>query len=414
MKPPRPGTLAAAALALCLAGCFTPIQKAVLQGDTGRVKELLSAGIDVNQRGTHATTNGGTLLHFAAKLGDEEMARFLLASGADANLKDDGGDTPFDVAVGYREPKIAQLLKEWQVRKSTPTAAAPQNILSREEIERIVAAELAARSKAGQPAAVRSDVDAPAYRLAERPDDFALVIGVEKYQGLPDAQFARRDAEAMRDHLLALGYPQRNVVLLADSQATKTNLAKYLEAWLPDNVSERSTVFFFYSGHGAPDAKSGRAYIVPVEGDPQYLEVSAYPLEQLYRKLGALKARRVYVALDSCFSGAGGRSVLPKGTRPLVTKVDTGALDPGGKVVAMTASSAEEISGTLAEQGHGAFTYYLLKGLNGAAAKGGAVTVRALFDYLKPKVEDAARQQNRDQTPALLPKGLDADGLRLR
>ena len=407
--------LAVTVLAASLAGCFTPVQKAVLAGDTDRVKQLLASGVDVNQRGSHATTNGGTLLHFAAKLGDEEMVRFLLGVGADVTAKDDSGETAFDVAVGYREPKIAQLLKERQTGKTAPVAAKISAPLSREEVDRIVAEAMAARRKTALPVAIRSDVDTPAYKSAERADDLALVVGVEKYQGLPDAQFARRDAEAVREHLLALGYPQRNVVLLVDGQATKTNLAKYLEAWLPERANERSTVFFFYSGHGAPDVNSRKAFLVPVEGDPQYLAVSAYPLEQLYRALGALKAKRVIVALDSCFSGAGGRSVLPKGTRPLVSKVDTGILDPRGKVVALTASSVDEISGTVAEQGHGAFTYYLLKGLNGAAAgKDGSVTIRALYDYLRPKVEDAAREQNREQTPALLPEGLDAGPLRLR
>jgi hypothetical protein len=34
------------------------------------------------------------------------------------------------------------------------------------------------------------------------------------------------------------------------------------------------------------------------------------------------------------------------------------------------------------------------------------VTVRSLYDYLTPKVRDAARMHNRDQTPQLLPEKL--------
>ena len=65
---------------------------------------------------------------------------------------------------------------------------------------------------------IRSDVDTPSYRLSERPDDFALIIGVEKYSNdLPDAQFAERDAEAVKKHLLALGYPERNIKLLTEA-----------------------------------------------------------------------------------------------------------------------------------------------------------------------------------------------------
>ena len=121
---------------------------------------------------------------------------------------------------------------------------------------------------------------------------------------------------------------------------------------------------------------------------------------RLDEALGRLKARRVVVALDSCFSGAGGRSVLARGARPLVTKVDQGAaLD--GRLTILAAASGDQITGTLDEQGHGMFTYFFLKGL-----AEGKRSARELFDYLDPRVQDEARRQNRQQTPALL--GADA------
>lgn len=93
--------------------------------------------------------------------------------------------------------------------------------------------------------------------------------------------------------------------------------------------------------------------------------------------------------MDACFSGTGGRSVLAKGTRPLVAKVDL-------------ASGSDEITGIDAPSAHGLFTYHLLKGLS---AKGGKATFKALHDYLAPKVQDAARRENRDQTPQLIGAG---------
>ena len=172
-------------------------------------------------------------------------------------------------------------------------------------------------------------------------------------------------------------------------------------------------MFFYYSGHGAPDPTTNQTYLVGADGDTEDLESTTYPLKTLYAKLGDLKARQVIVALDSCFSGAGGRSVLPKGTRPLVSKIDMGIVPE--KLVVLTASAKDQISGTLDEQGHGAFTYYLLKGLDGAARDGsGSVTVRSLYDYMVPRVQDAARLHNRDQTPQLLPADSERAGIRLR
>lgn len=247
-----------------------------------------------------------------------------------------------------------------------------------------------------------SDVDQPAYSSPEKVDDFALVIGIDKYSTLPAADFAERDASAVREHLLAMGYPERNVVLLRGSQAGKAGIEKYVESWLPRNLKRTSRLFVYFSGHGAPDPRTGQAYLVPWDGDPQFLENTGYPTRRLYAKLDSLEAKKVFVVLDACFSGAGGRSVLVKGARPLVAQVDTGA-DASGKLIILAASAGDEITGTDPDQGHGLFTYYLLKGLAGEAKDPlGRVTVKSLHDYLTPKVQNAARRQNRDQTPALI------------
>ena len=262
-------------------------------------------------------------------------------------------------------------------------------------------------------AALHSDVDKPGYAMPENANDFAVVIGVEKYESLPAAEFAGRDAEAVRAHLTALGYPTRNIYFLSGPQATRAKFAQSLNTWLPNRVDANSTVFFYYSGHGAPDPKTGQAYLVPVDGDAEDLDSTAYPIKQLYAKLGDLKARHVVVALDSCFSGAGGRSVIAKGTRPLVGSIDLGGVPDN--VIALTASNKSEVSGTLEDQGHGAFTYYMLKGLEGAAKNGsGHVTVQSLYGYLAPKVQDAARLHNRDQTPQLLPAASSAEVSRIQ
>ncbi len=246
-----------------------------------------------------------------------------------------------------------------------------------------------------------SDVDQPIRRGTERPNDFALVIGIEEYQSLPKADYGARDAHTVRKHFEALGVPARNIISLEGAQATGSKLKSYLQQWLPRNVKPNSTLFVYYSGHGAPDPENGTAYLVPWDADPMFLTTTAYPLKQFYAELAALKAKRVIVALDACFSGAGGRSVLAKGARPLVTKVDE-SVPAADNLTVLAAASGTEITGSLDEQGHGIFTYYFLKGLSGAAKNAsGAVTTKSLFDYLKPRVQDEARRQNREQSPTM-------------
>jgi hypothetical protein len=429
---------------------YTPLYLAVWDGAQDIVKALAAKGVDLNAETAGGWTamlvassadmvkllldhgypvdrenkQGGTALSGFAVQGNTAVIRLLISRGADVEKARgvlEKGLRSFneDPAVAAHLTKqIAQYTSAIQLldrlnqpqTASQTTAAAGVTKAELAQMMKEAAAETrqAPAPVAAAPVAVvyKSDVDAPAYKASENPDAFALVVGVEKYNTLPDARFAERDAKAMNAHLLAMGYPQRNIVLLTGTQATRTGLVKNLEAWLPNNVTERSTVMFYFSGHGAPDAKTSQAYLVPMDGDPQYLEETAYPIKRLYAKLAALKAKRVLVALDSCFSGAGGRSVLATGTRPLVAKLEIAPAE--GRVVSLSASSSDEITGALEEQGHGLFTYQLLKALTETAGRG---TVSEVYAALKPRVQDEARRQNRAQTPQIFGRELDG-GLR--
>lgn len=343
--------------------------------------------------------------------------------------------TTFEAKVVFLSPAGAQL----ETIGAATTATIPYNRSSSgveaaaaeagEKLEAALTAsaklrELAQAAPAAPPAvaaapvapaapadARRSAVDRPSYRLQEDARNFAVVIGVEEYESLPRAEFAERDAAATREHLLALGYPQRNIVYLTGSKASRSGIEKYLESWLPRNVTEESKVFVYFSGHGAPDVASDQAFLMPWDGDSKFIENTGYPVKRMYEKLNALKARQVVVAMDSCFSGAGGRSVLAKGARPLVTKTDLGG-DSVQRLVVFAASGGDEISGTDDSQGHGLFTYQFLRALD---ERKGEVTVKGLYEALRPRVQDTARRENRDQTPQLLPAALgERAGLKLR
>ncbi|MBI5883221.1 MAG: caspase family protein [Elusimicrobia bacterium] len=250
-------------------------------------------------------------------------------------------------------------------------------------------------------APILPDILRPSMTAKSDESAFAIVVGIERYARIPQADFAERDAQSMTEHLLAMGVPRRNIIHLAGQEASYSSLKKYLESWLPKNVQSGSRVFFYFSGHGAPDVGTGEAYLLPWDGDPAFLKDTAYPTKRLYEQLAGLPAKEVVVATDACFSGAGGRSVLAKGARPLVLKVDTDPIT-AGNITIFAASASDQITSTLEDKGHGMFTYYFLKGLGGEARDAsGRVTAQGLQDYLKPKVQDAARRQNRDQDPAL-------------
>lgn len=264
------------------------------------------------------------------------------------------------------------------------------------------AAEIKTAARA--PAAPKLDVDrTPKTAAKPDPNAYAVVIGVEKYRqaGIPAVDYAARDAKTMYEYLTeSMGFDPQNVISLTDGEATKTDFEKHFGKWLRNRVDAKSRVFVYYAGHGAPNPTTGEGYLMPFEADPAYLDETAYPVARLYSELAKLPTKDVTVVLDACFSGQGSRSLIAKGTRPLVSVKE--AKSPAGLVV-IAAAAGTQVSASDHAAKHGLLTYHLLAGLQGAADadKDGRINANELFAYARPAVQRAARLQNVDQTPTM-------------
>ena len=140
-------------------------------------------------------------------------------------------------------------------------------------------------------------------------------MGIERYRDVPPAEGARTDAQQyLTLASTTLGIPPEQIVQAIGPRATRTDILKQL-AWLKSNVPQGGRVYFFFSGHGAPDPSSGTSFLLPYDGDPRALDTTALRLSEVLSSLGKTRAREVLAFVDACFSGAGGRSVLPKGAR---------------------------------------------------------------------------------------------------
>lgn len=354
------------------------------------VKLLIDRGADVNAKGRNWTA--APVLAEAAMTGHIDIVKLLIHSGADV----DAAIAYFEGAViKYSQSEYRSGLKLLEKYAKKPELTQPVPISSANIIG------------TPSPTLIRSDVDnLPAIKTKLNKSSYAIVIGIENYrQKLPKADFAVSDARLVSEYLSkVMGYPEENVVTLTNDYATHVDLIKYFEKWLPNNVERNGTVFIYYSGHGAPNPKTGDAYLVPYDGDPSFIDQTGYSLKRMYDALGKLPAKEIVVALDSCFSGAGGRSVIAKGARPLVMNLQDNMVLPKNMTV-LSASSGEQISSTYDEKGHGLFTYFLLKGIKNedVVKQDGTIAISDLFSYLKPQVERIARKQyNNEQTPQLI------------
>lgn len=240
---------------------------------------------------------------------------------------------------------------------------------------------------------------------APQPNAWALVVGIERYRDAPAATGARADAEAFAQlATTSLGVPEDQVMVALDDRASRSDLEKHLR-WLATNVGQGGRIYLYFSGHGAPEPSNGTSFLLPYDGDPRALEETAIRLSTLVSGLEATRAGEALVLLDSCFSGSGGRSVLPAGARPLVP-VQKPTSAP--KVAMFTAASGAQISGPAPDGTHGLFTATVLEAIGAGKADAdgdGQLSLQELAAWVTPRVARQARKDLREQTPHLVLDG---------
>lgn len=224
------------------------------------------------------------------------------------------------------------------------------------------------------------------------------MIGVESYSDIPALPGARDDAQDFADLARrTLGVPSNHIKVALDAEATKATIQS-LVTWARDSAPLDGRIYFYFSGHGAPDPATGARYILPSDGDPKLLTDAALSESAVLAELSSGKAKDVLAILDSCFSGG---SVLPPGAQPLTRLLDT---DAPGRVAMFTGASGPEASGPSANASAGAFTKYLVQGLGTGAADidgDGQITLQELYQWVSPRVAREAAKSHRDQHPGV-------------
>ena len=239
------------------------------------------------------------------------------------------------------------------------------------------------------------------------PKDWGLVIGIEDYADLPDVEYARRDALIVKEYFVKImGVPEENIISLIDSDATKARIEGYLKEYIPANVGKDTTLYVYFAGHGVPDMKKGDPYLVPYDGDTRFIAQTGYKLKDFYQDLDNLNIQKVYVFLDSCFSGVASRAaeMLTKGARPALIHAEDVHLD-SDEVVSISAATAEQTSNSYPEAKHGLFTYFLLRALKGEADADDDrwISVKEIFEYVENHVVRVSRRMGTEQTPTITP-----------
>jgi ankyrin repeat protein len=85
----------------------TPLASAAAAKQTDLARVLIAHGANVNAR----AASGHIPLHEASANGNVELVKLLIESGADVNARTDDGKTPLDFAVEYKRDEVIELLR---------------------------------------------------------------------------------------------------------------------------------------------------------------------------------------------------------------------------------------------------------------------------------------------------------------
>ena len=148
------------------------------------------------------------------------------------------------------------------------------------------------------------------------------------------------------------------------------------------------------------DGKS--LYLLPHNTDRDFIDKTAINQQELIRMTEATGAKAVTMFIDSCYSGQSrSGDALMANARPLSMK--SGRSPYPSTFTVLTASSPDQISWSSDELGHGIFSYYLMKGMEGDADdnKDGKITSGEMHTYLLENVTRQAAIMNKKQEPQL-------------
>jgi uncharacterized caspase-like protein len=231
-----------------------------------------------------------------------------------------------------------------------------------------------------------------------------ITVGINKYDR-PDLQlrFAQKDAFSFGEDLKEHGGGLFKEVLvhdLYDQNAGKNAILQELDA-ISQQAQSQDVFVFFFSGHGTTmeNRDSEKSFflvpydVMQLKGDYGHLQEKAISDAELLEAFLKIKAKKQWIILDACYSGALVGAMAFKGA----------AKDEALYHLARTsgthifASSGEQQESVEDEQfGHGIFTYYLLQGLAGQANGTSIdehITVKELMNFTQSSVLKLRRQQ---------------------
>ncbi len=213
---------------------------------------------------------------------------------------------------------------------------------------------------------------------------WAIIIGINQYQGFQPLMQAQNDAVGIRRYLIDdAGFAPENCILLSDLSTSTEHEAVYpdrvaindwLETICQGRVQSDDTLWFYFSGYGAQ--ADNKDYLMPVDGDPAQVKQTGIALQDVVKHLQQAPTENTMMVLDMNRSQS---ALAGQAIGEQVTKLARKARIP----LLLSCQPNEFSHETLAVR-HGLFTAALLEGLR----YDGCATLSHLERYLVERVPE--------------------------
>lgn len=231
-------------------------------------------------------------------------------------------------------------------------------------------------------------------------EDFAIIIGVEKYfdKKIPAVKFAENDANRLSQCLSLHGFRKENIEVLLSKTATKTIIESKIKKLLKHaRVEDR--VIIFYAGHGF--AKNDENYLTAHDTIYGDLVNTSISLAKIFREIRGTASKKVILFLDSCHSGL----EFDDSMRDLISEMSDDALEEffgeSEYHVAFASCKSDQKSSSSPILKHGVWTYHLIESLLGNVPqvldRGRFLTAQNLQAYLLNEVPITLRKTFTDK-----------------
>lgn len=253
---------------------------------------------------------------------------------------------------------------------------------------------------------IRSELKLSTTEMPAVQERWALVVGVSEFadKSIPKLRYAAKDADDVRQFLVnELGFKSDHVRLLVNNQATQRSVLESLgDKWLPTVAGENDLVFLFISSHGTPAYKDVGAmnYVVAHDTQKEHLFTTGIPMQQISDLIARrVKAKRAYIVMDTCYSGATGLNAQSRIDPNSQESVDPAKMISSNTQLVVCASNTNQRSWESRRYANGVFTKQLMEVLS---ANKKFDDFHKLFPSLVEKVSKEVEEDEKiRQTPVI-------------